>query len=366
MMDNFIKATVPVLAALALIIRLSYSWLLLRPIPNIPHNLITSVLDDIPAIVQHAKDGKELFTEFVAHDTCLHGPISQVGDSSKASLGGEVVAISDRLKATFATALLNNQISLPASEKWKKHRRLAGPSMSRRYLERMFGRITLGANKLVGLWQSKYALVGSSAFDVALDFHLVTMDNIVLVKYLPTDPKIQRQLRDEICILFGADAQSNDTLDFNLLDDPERVPVFEAIVAETMRCAAVGPSYRDNLSRMRWYWASLFQKLLFTTDPMSKDESEWGPDAKEWRPRHWLASDGSFNRLAGPSIPFCLGQRSCFGQRLAILQLKTYLATMSRAFFFKPVPPEATEAVLRFGGEKYLTRELGFPIPTQN
>ncbi|CAE6432393.1 unnamed protein product [Rhizoctonia solani] len=81
-------------------------------------------------------------------------------------------------------------------------------------------------------------------------------------------------------------------------------------------------------------------QLLFATEVMSKDESEWGPDAREWRPSRWLTSDGAFNRLAGPSIPFGMGQRSCFGQKLAILTLKTYIATMSRAFFFKPVPPE--------------------------
>lgn len=51
---------------------------------------------------------------------------------------------------------------------------------------------------------------------------------------------------------------------------------------------------------------------------MSNQESSWGSDAKMWNPRRWLTSNGSFDRAAGPNIPFGLGQRSCFGQKLAV------------------------------------------------
>ncbi|KAG8679888.1 hypothetical protein FRC08_016673, partial [Ceratobasidium sp. 394] len=81
-------------------------------------------------------------------------------------------------------------------------------------------------------------------------------------------------------------------------------------------------------------------QLLFPIAYMSTHESDWGPDAKTWRPSRWLRPDGSFNRAAGPNIPFGLGPRSCFGQRLAVLQLKVFAATLARAFIFKPVPAE--------------------------
>ncbi|KDN45535.1 hypothetical protein RSAG8_04859, partial [Rhizoctonia solani AG-8 WAC10335] len=363
--------------------------------------------------------------------------------------------------------------------------------MSRRYLERMSGPIAFGANELAGLWRAKHALVGSSAFDVVLDFHLASMvinitlgDSIGCIKsaystlpstysqsanvaqlprpelpllYVggevigegferalqspcpgittwlftytsptwwkyynlitsfftdaitrareretkigrtgqglstdadcvldmivqretqegveslgdkdildelcrsrhdsfgivvasenlwPTDPGIQRRLHEEMCAVFGADAESNEALDLNILDDPERVPTLEAVVAETMRCAAVAAFIGRELIKDEVILGRLVPRgtqLFFATDTMSKDVSFWGLDADEWRPTRWLAQDGLFNRLAGPSIPFGMGQRSCFGQRLAIHQLKMYLAIMSRAFFFKPVPPE--------------------------
>jgi cytochrome P450 len=58
--------------------------------------------------------------------------------------------------------------------------------------------------------------------------------------------------------------------------------------------------------------------LMFAIAVMSKDESDWGPDANKWRPTRWLTPDGTFNRSAGSSFPFGSGQRACFGQRLAV------------------------------------------------
>jgi cytochrome P450 len=60
-----------------------------------------------------------------------------------------------------------------------------------------------------------------------------------LVKFLPLDAEIQHRLHDEVCTVFGPDSNSEDPLDFNLLDNPERVPILEAVVAETLRCAGV-------------------------------------------------------------------------------------------------------------------------------
>ncbi|ELU37677.1 cytochrome P450 domain-containing protein [Rhizoctonia solani AG-1 IA] len=351
----------------ALLIQLVHSWLRPRPIPNIPHNPITSFLGDIPAISRAGKNGDGLFADFVAHTVSIHGPISQVrftpatgkndtahlrytrlykillgwhrlvivndkAEMERIILREKITDTSARLRSVFATVLPNSQISLPANEIWKKHRRLSGPSMSRRYLERMSERIAAGANDLVGLWQAKYTLVGCSAFDPVLDFHLATMhaydalpssvqypssvvhfppvdppllyksgkfivkeverslqspfpglstnadsvlDMIVqregregeeafgkenlldelimyilagqdstavslswLFKYLSTNANVQRQLHDEMCAVFGPSEESNN-LDFDLLDNSERVPILESVVAETMRCAGV-------------------------------------------------------------------------------------------------------------------------------
>ncbi|CAE6508572.1 unnamed protein product [Rhizoctonia solani] len=164
-----------------------------------------------------------------------------------------------------------------------------------------------------------------------------------LVKYLSSNPEIQYRLHSEVGSVFGLDEESRESLDFNLLDDPERLPLLEAVVAETLRCAGVGAQIARELIQDEYILGRFVPKgtdVIFATAFMSRDKAEWGSDADEWWPTRWLTSDGAFNRLAGPSFPFGLGQRSCFGQRLAVLELKAYTAALSCGFFFKPVPQD--------------------------
>jgi cytochrome P450 len=37
-----------------------------------------------------------------------------------------------------------------------------------------------------------------------------------------------------------------------------------------------------------------------------------------FQPERWLDADGQFDINAGPSLPFSLGQRACFGKNLAV------------------------------------------------
>ncbi|CUA66567.1 Cytochrome P450 86A1 [Rhizoctonia solani] len=453
-----------VLTALVLFVRFAYRWLSPKPIPGIPHDPITSIWGDIPAIAEATSDGWTTFSDYVAKVVAKHGSLLQIligrnpivvisdrKEMERLLLGGKCTDQSKRTNEIFATVVPTGQIALPTNETWKRHRRLTGPSMSRRYLERMSGRIAAGANDLVRLWKAKSEIVGSGAFDAELDLQLATMDAIVnitlgtllgcieaaynalptrlfrssgvvhlphsplhslysiarsreresilgnkigglatdadcvldmiiqrearegaeafgkgemldelltyifagqdttaaslawLVKFLPKDSEIQHRLHDELCSVFGPEMDLDQPLDFNLMDDHERLPVLEAVVAETLRCAGVGSLTGRELIQDEIILGRFVPKgtqLMFTTALMSSSHSEWGPDAEQWRPTRWLTPDGAFDRLAGPSIPFGLGQRSCFGQRLAVLQIKTFVATMSRVFFFKPVPLE--------------------------
>ncbi|KAH7334102.1 cytochrome P450 [Rhizoctonia solani] len=164
-----------------------------------------------------------------------------------------------------------------------------------------------------------------------------------LVKYLPQNPEIQHRLHNEVCSVFGQADDMSEPFDFHLLDDPERVPLLEAVVAETLRCAGVGAQIGRELIQDEIIMGRFVPKgtqLIFAIALMSRDKERWGQDADEWRPTRWLTPEGAFNRQAGPSFPFGLGQRSCFGQRLAVLQVKAYTASLSQSFFFRPVPPE--------------------------
>ncbi|KAG8746639.1 hypothetical protein FRC10_004242 [Ceratobasidium sp. 414] len=417
-MESALKSSyvVPLAAGLllAVVVRLVYLWLLPKPLPNVPHNPITSIWGDIPDITHFTKDGKT-FGEYLAtvvrtirHESkgmaemwCLkimvgRNPILVVADRLEAErvlLRGKNTDQSKRTNEIFATVIPTGQIALPANDTWKRHRRLTGPSMSRRYLERMSTRISAGANNLARLWVRKVELAGDVAFDADMDLQLATMDTVVnitmgispdcvdtayislaastsntgvihiphssspplhmalrtmmesieytsqaafpgltarlfvwpspawrksynmlsaffnegiaqararesmelakglatdadcvldmivqrearegaerfgkdelldelmtyviagqdttaatlawLVKFLPMDVDIQRRLHDEVCTVFGPDPDDDQPLNFEVLDNPGRVPVLEAVVAETLRCAKVASS----------------------------------------------------------------------------------------------------------------------------
>ncbi|CAE6443891.1 unnamed protein product [Rhizoctonia solani] len=502
-------STVALVFGTALLVRLGYSWLWPKPIPGIPHNPIASIWGDMAAISKAKKENNMTFVDFLGHMVKVHGPISQVligpqvmvivsdrREMERMLIEGKNTDQHQRMIQVFETIVPNSQIALPANEIWKRHRRLTGPSMSRRYLERMSVRITTGADNLIKLWGAKLEATGFSTFEAGLDIQLATMDTIVsiamgyslgcitsalatlsvrqieepsgianfsrpklpalyesivrllegldqtckvpfpllyarifnygspswrkgynsittvlnnaisesqgrnattgqqgsslstdaecvldmllqqqaregaekfgnkeifdelmmyiiagqdttastlswLLKYLPTDAEIQRRLHEELCEVFGQGENPSEVIEFKLLDDPERVPILEAVVAETLRCAGVASLIPRQLLQDEVILGKLVPKgtfLVFATALMSRDQSEWGPDANEWRPTRWLTPSGAFNRSAGPSFPFGLGQRSCFGQRLALLQLKVFLATILREFFFRPVP----------------------------
>ncbi|KAG8736467.1 hypothetical protein FRC12_017588 [Ceratobasidium sp. 428] len=177
-----------------------------------------------------------------------------------------------------------------------------------------------------------YVLAGQDTTSAALSW---------LFKYLPLDTDIQQRLHDEVCAVLGPGSDEGRYLDFNALNDSQRVPVLEAVVTETLRCGMPAPIVGRELLNDEVVLGRHLPtgtQIMFPIAYMSMLESDWGPDAKIWRPSRWLREDGSFNSSAGPSYPFGIGQRSCFGQRLAVLQMKAFVAALSRAFVFKQLP----------------------------
>jgi hypothetical protein len=62
--------------------RLTYMWLLPKPIPGIPHNPVASIWGDISTITQATKNGRQTFSDYVASVVERHGPLLQVSCQS--------------------------------------------------------------------------------------------------------------------------------------------------------------------------------------------------------------------------------------------------------------------------------------------
>ncbi|KAG8698556.1 hypothetical protein FRC09_007176 [Ceratobasidium sp. 395] len=514
----------PLLAGLTLVTlaRLGYLWIVPRPIPGIPHAPFNSILGNLPDMVRFMKDEKNCNIDYFHHIISKHGPFCQVLLAKT-----RLVVIADRVEAerlmfrtksteqsiwirqTFGTVIPQGQLGLPTNDMWKRHRQLAGPSMSRRYLQHMSNRVSAAASSLVRLWMRKAELVGEKAFSADNDLKLavstsvgiimgdsptsvdiaynslptspsslssdtnlihipqidppplhkamrVVMGNIEsiqfsglpvyiakfftqtlspawrrsyrmvtdfvddkivyaraqeseisklkqgeglatdadcvvdmiaqrearegaerlpqkelreelmnhvlagqdttavelawLVKYLSHDVDLQRRLHAEVYAAFGSGLDEDGPLEFEILNDSGKVPLLEAVVAESLRCAQIAANVVRQLTNDEVIMGKHIPKgtqVLISTGRMSMQESDWGPDAEVWRPSRWLRADGSFDGAAGPSYPFGIGQRGCFGQRMAVLQLKTFLAALSRAFIFKPLPEDINDMDVR-------------------
>jgi cytochrome P450 len=108
-------------------------------------------------------------------------------------------------------------------------------------------------------------------------------------------------------------------------------PVTDVLIRHTEALADV--RYDSSATRKVGYWAAGTGHLF--------------------DPERWMTSKGEFDPYAGPSMPFSLGQRGCFGKNLAVrvpwassmaklisqmLELRLFMAQLSLAFFFGQVP----------------------------
>jgi len=68
----------------------------------------------------------------------------------------------------------------------------------------------------------------------------------------------------------------------------------------------------------------------------------WNPkDVHDFKPERWLVENNGkeeFSSIAGPMIAFGLGPRSCFGRRLAYLELRMAVVLLIWNFDFQEVP----------------------------
>ncbi|KAG8698069.1 hypothetical protein FRC09_007457 [Ceratobasidium sp. 395] len=60
-----------------------------------------------------------------------------------------------------------------------------------------------------------------------------------LVKYMALDAEMQRRLHDEVCHVFSHDLEDTSSIVLSTLEDSEKLPILEAVVAETLRCAMI-------------------------------------------------------------------------------------------------------------------------------
>ena len=166
------------------------------------------------------------------------------------------------------------------------------------------------------------------------------------IKLLARHPHVQHKLHREVSDKLPAPGQRVAT--FEEFSSTERLPYLSAVVYEVLRVSGtVAGVVRDTTrdTTILGYPVPKGVPVIMLTSYASRSESEsykavsegiegtrhessrrngrkygyWADDDHaEFKPERWLTTDGVFNPTAGPWMPFSLGFRGCFGQKLAV------------------------------------------------
>lgn len=188
------------------------------------------------------------------------------------------------------------------------------------------------------------------------------------VKFIGRDQQSQLRLREELYSAHAA-ARSEGRLPTAREITRAHIPYLEAVVEETLRCSTIVPTViRESIvdtqilghqipkGTMIFFVinAEGFLQPAFEIDEMKRAETsrqakdlygEWNPvGIGEFNPLRWLKTEGGdeqqpsgqeiFNPHAGPQLTFGAGPRSCFGRKLAFVELRIAVTLLTWTFEF--------------------------------
>ncbi|KAL2274435.1 hypothetical protein FJTKL_03196 [Diaporthe vaccinii] len=210
------------------------------------------------------------------------------------------------------------------------------------------------------------------------------------LKYMSDNQAPQRHLRSVLQASFSAAKAENRDPTMREITCAS-IPYLDAVTEEILRCAGTIPVIdrqasadtvvlgrripRGTTMYILTSGPSIHQSPAFEIDERARSEScrdakregryrgEWNPgDIGSFRPERWLvssagsANDGDgdggsveFSAEAGPNLPFGLGMRSCFGRRLAALELRIMVVLIVWNFELLPCPQQLSGYASKMG-----------------
>ncbi|OXA62591.1 Cytochrome P450 2D6 [Folsomia candida] len=147
---------------------------------------------------------------------------------------------------------------------------------------------------------------------------------------LTSYPTVQEKFVQEIIKVVGSQGVP-------CLDDRDKMPYAQAVIAETLRYARNIMIMPRNVLKDFWYQGFRIKKgtaLMMFAQTISMDEDVWG-DPDNFRPERFI-KNGSFNKEFADenTVPFGTGKRSCIGEGVARDALFIMLTTLIRNLKF--------------------------------
>jgi hypothetical protein len=216
------------------------------------------------------------------------------------------------------------------------------------------------------------AALRDELLELLMTGHGTTASSIAwTLKYLTDNPDIQKRLRESLQEAFGHKSYSTLPTAAELTVTP--LPYLEAVISETLRLSNIGPvSFRQTMVPCHILGHAIpagTPIILVTAGPSysSPDMPTPAPTVRsrtsqiahlheelrhraskledcdspaysleKFAPERWLRN-GKFDPKAIRMLPFSAGMRGCFGEKIALLELKIAIATLISRFHFPRV-----------------------------
>ncbi|KAJ7640464.1 cytochrome P450 [Mycena polygramma] len=159
----------------------------------------------------------------------------------------------------------------------------------------------------------------------------------------------QKRLREELLTV---------TTDNPTMDQLNELSYLDCIVRETLRIHCPVPSTmreatQDDVVPLATPFTDIYgtvhetlkvnkgQTIMIPILSMNRDETIWGPDAREFIPERWesRSTSNSIPGVWGHMLTFLGGPRACIGYRFSLVEMKALLFTLVRAFEFELAVP---------------------------
>lgn len=234
------------------------------------------------------------------------------------------------------------------------------------------------------------AALRSELVELLITGHETTASSIGwALKYLADDQAVQGTLHEELLRLLP----DSGTVPTSEQIMTTRLPYLDAFIAETLRYSCTGPiSFREAIQDCTILGHSIpsgTPVILMTQDVTHQEAKHLGheprpagthpaspgqreslgiaePPLNEFHPGRWLSLDGEFNPNAASSLSFSGGARGCFGQKIAMLEMRVFLSVLVWNFRFAKLDP----GLSRYGSLDGLTRQPSCcfvqPIPRRS
>ena len=220
------------------------------------------------------------------------------------------------------------------------------------------------------------AALRSELIELLITGHETTASSIGwALKYLADDQAVQDRLHEELLRSLPESAAAPTSEQIMTV----HLPYLDAFIAETLRHSCTGPiSFREAIQDctiLGHHIPSGTPIVLMTQDVTHQEAMHLGqepgpapngpacssgsksrgitvPPLDGFHPERWLSTDGDFNPDTVASLDFSGGSRGCFGKKIAMLEMRIFLAVLVWNFRFAKLGARLS----RYGSQDGLTR----------